>query len=180
MRTEDGVEPHSPKPHHSVYLGLGTNLGDRESNLRRAVVLLGRGVNILRVSPVYETDPVGYLDQPRFLNAVAQGTTALSPGTLLDLAKSIESEMGREPAARFGPRTIDIDILLYDDIVLETERLTIPHPRLSERTFVLIPLADLAPELRVPGVGRTVRALLDDVGGREGVRLFSAEGPISP
>ena len=161
-------------PHHSVYLGLGANLGDREANLRRAVDLLSQGVRVLRVSPIYETDPVGYVEQPPFLNTVAEGITAWEPEALLDLAKAIEGQMGREATVRFGPRPIDIDILLYDDLILDSERLTIPHPRLAERAFVLVPLADLAPDLQHPVIGKTMGKLFDAVQGREGVRLWRA------
>ncbi len=156
----------------TVFLGLGANLGDREANLRRAVDLLAQGVRILNVSPIYETDPVGYLDQPPFLNAVARGITAWSPESLLDLAKAIEARMGREATVRFGPRPIDIDLLLYDDRIMDTERLTLPHPRLAERAFVLVPLNDLAPDISHPSLGKTVHELYEAVDGKGTVRWF--------
>ncbi|OUM98116.1 MAG: 2-amino-4-hydroxy-6-hydroxymethyldihydropteridine diphosphokinase [Paenibacillaceae bacterium ZCTH02-B3] len=133
-----------------AYIGLGANLGDREAALREAVRLLdaAEGVRVLRVSPVYETDPVGYTDQPEFLNmAVAVGTT-LSPEGLLALCLGIERRMGRVRTIRWGPRPIDLDLLAYDGVRMETERLTLPHPRLAERAFALVPLRDVWPEGR--------------------------------
>lgn len=157
----------------TVYLGLGTNLGDREANLKEAVRRLNEaGVRVLARSPLYETTPVGYLDQPDFLNAVCRAETDLAPGDLLCVVKGIEAEMGRRPAFRNAPRPIDVDILFYDDLVLSTPDLAIPHPRLAERAFVLVPLADLAPGLRHPVLGHTIAALLAAVD-RSGVRLCS-------
>jgi 2-amino-4-hydroxy-6-hydroxymethyldihydropteridine diphosphokinase len=148
-------------PH--VYVGLGSNLGDREGTLRRAVDQLAAepGIDVLRVSRYLETDPVGYLDQPRFVNAVAELETDLPPRTVLDRLLEIERRLGRrrEPGARYGPRTIDLDLLLYGETVLDGPGLTVPHPRLHERRFVLEPLAELDPGLLVPGRGR-VSALL--------------------
>jgi 2-amino-4-hydroxy-6-hydroxymethyldihydropteridine diphosphokinase len=148
-------------PH--VYVGLGSNLGDREGTLRRAVDHLAAepGIDVLRVSRFLETDPVGYLDQPRFVNAVAELETDLPPRTVLDRLLEIERRLGRrrEPGARYGPRTIDLDLLLYGETVLDGPGLTVPHPRLHERRFVLEPLAELDPGLLVPGRGR-VSALL--------------------
>lgn len=157
----------------TVYLGLGANLGDREANLRAARERLQeRGVELERCSSLYETEPWGVRDQPRYLNAVCRGRTALSPQELLRLAKQVERDLGRRPGVRYGPRPVDVDILLYDDLALDTPDLTIPHPRLAERGFVLVPLAELAPELVVPGLGRTVRELLEGLGESElsGVR----------
>ncbi len=146
---------------HTVYLGLGTNLGDRLANLQavRAVftplqTALAPSVRLLQASPIYETEPWGFLDQPAFLNQVLQAETDLPPLDLLAYLKDLEMQLGRQPNFRYGPRLIDIDILLYDDLVLSLPGLEIPHPRLAERAFVLVPLADLAPDLRYPGNGR--------------------------
>jgi 2-amino-4-hydroxy-6-hydroxymethyldihydropteridine diphosphokinase len=144
----------------TIYLGLGSNLGDREANLRRALDLLGERVQVKRTSSIYETEPVGFKDQPQFLNLVCCGTTELSPRDLLAFVKSIEAVMGRLPTVRFGPRLIDIDILFYDDLVLDEADLVIPHPRLHERAFVLVPLSEIAPDLVHPVLKKTVRDLL--------------------
>jgi 2-amino-4-hydroxy-6-hydroxymethyldihydropteridine diphosphokinase len=139
------------------YVGLGSNLGDREGFLRRAVELLRAepGIDVLAVSSVRETDPVGLVDQPRFLNAVARVETDLAPGVLLDRMLAAERALGRRrDGPRFGPRTIDLDLLLYGDEAIEEPGLTVPHPRLAERRFVLEPLHELDPDLVVPGRGR--------------------------
>jgi 2-amino-4-hydroxy-6-hydroxymethyldihydropteridine diphosphokinase len=134
-----------------AYVGLGANLGDREGTIRAAVADLP---GVVAVSTLRETDPVGITDQPRFLNGVAVLETELAPRELLDVLLAAERRLGRERGKRWGPRTIDLDLLLYGDEVIDETGLTIPHPRLHERRFVLEPLADLAPELVVPGHGR--------------------------
>jgi 2-amino-4-hydroxy-6-hydroxymethyldihydropteridine diphosphokinase len=146
-----------------IYLALGTNLGDRPANLRAALAALPPVVMLLESSPIYETPPWGVTDQPAFLNMVIKGKTRLEAQNLLKHLKFLETQLGRLPSIRYGPRKIDIDLLFYDDILLNTPELTIPHPRLHERAFVLIPLADLAPELVHPAFGKTVRQLLADV-----------------
>jgi len=142
-----------------VYLGLGANLGDREANLKKALQLLAARLKVEKVSSFYETEPVGYADQPRFLNAVCEGTTGLEPLKLLRYVKDIERKMGRKRTFRYAPRLIDIDILLYDDNILETPGLVLPHQRLAERAFVLVPLAEIAPETRHPVTGQTARQM---------------------
>ena len=145
---------------HTVYLALGSNLDDRAANLQKAIAALPQKVRPLACSAVFETPPWGVLDQSTFLNQVLQAETVLPPHELLGFLKQIEAQMGRLPASRNGPRLIDLDILFYDDLILDTPTLTIPHPRLRGRAFVLIPLADLAPQLRHPVLGLTVKQLL--------------------
>jgi 2-amino-4-hydroxy-6-hydroxymethyldihydropteridine diphosphokinase len=148
---------------HSVYIALGTNLGDRSANLDSALASLPPAVNIISCSPVYETPPWGYLRQSSFLNQVVKCETRLNPEELLDYLKAIEKRLGRKPTFLFGPRTIDLDILFFDDLVLETSDLTIPHPLLEERDFVLVPLADLDSDLKHPVSRKSIRELLESV-----------------
>jgi 2-amino-4-hydroxy-6-hydroxymethyldihydropteridine diphosphokinase len=146
----------------AVYLALGSNIGDRESNLRAAIQSISAaGIPVLRESPVYETEPVGYTAQRWFLNMVVEAETALFPMQLLARIGKMERALGRVRTVPNGPRTIDIDILLYGHAVVRTPRLEIPHPRMHERRFVLAPLADLAPGLRHPILRQTVRQLLE-------------------
>lgn len=148
----------------TVYLSLGSNLGDREATLRRALdALAAAGVALRHVSSIYETEPRDLLDQPWFLNLVAECETDLFPRQLLTRTQRVEQDLGRQRVIAKGPRTIDIDILLFGNSVVRTEGLTIPHPRLDERRFVLEPLAELAPDLRHPVSRRTVRELLGGV-----------------
>ena len=139
-----------------AYVGLGANLGDREATIRAAVAALP---GVSAVSTLRETDPVGFTDQPRFLNGVAALETELAPRELLDVLLEVERRLGRERRERWGPRTIDLDLLLYGGETLDEPGLTVPHPRLHERRFALEPLAELDPELVVPGRG-AVSALL--------------------
>ncbi|MGQ9476075.1 MAG: 2-amino-4-hydroxy-6-hydroxymethyldihydropteridine diphosphokinase [Actinomycetota bacterium] len=132
---------------HRVYLGLGSNLGDRRENLLSALRKLDSipGVKVLRVSSIYESEPWGLADQPDFLNLVALVATSLTPPEMLEACLEVERALGRVRGVRWGPRVIDVDILLYDDIVWECEDLVIPHPRMGERDFVLVPLRELDP-----------------------------------
>lgn len=150
----------------TAFIGIGANLGDTHTQVARALELLASrpGIDLVEVSVLRETDPVGYLEQPRFLNGAACLETELAPRALLDALLGVERALGRERAGpRFGPRTIDLDLLLYGDSVLEEPGLTVPHPRLHERRFALEPLAELAPGLVVPGRGpvETLLAELD-------------------
>lgn len=146
-----------------VWLGLGTNMGQREENLERALLALPAIGTITAVSPVYETKPWGVMEQPNFLNLCAAAITNLAPRPLLTTLKIIERELGREPGLQWGPRLIDLDILFYDDLVYHDDHLTIPHPLLTERAFVLVPLADIAPTLIHPVTSQSVAELLRQV-----------------
>ena len=148
-----------------AYVGLGANLGSREETLHRAVELLGDadGVEVVAVSELHETDPVGVVDQPRFLNGAVEVETTRTSRELLDLLLEIERSLGRVRAERWGPRTVDLDLLVYGDEIVDEPGLRVPHPHLHERRFALEPLADLDPELEVPGRGAvsTLLAALD-------------------
>jgi 2-amino-4-hydroxy-6-hydroxymethyldihydropteridine diphosphokinase len=156
---------------HTVYIALGTNLGDRLSNLRAAIESMQPEISVLAKSHVYETPPWGYEDQPAFLNMVVKAETGLEPESLLRYLKQLEVELGREQNFRWGPRLIDLDILFYDDLVIDTPPLVIPHPRLHERAFVLVPLMDVAPELVHPVFQKSISALLTEVD-TQGILLF--------
>src|SRR6266699_1098620 len=161
---------------HIVYLAFGSNLGDRYSNLAAALQRLHDVVEIRAVSSIYETDPVGYLDQPRFYNIVCSGTTVLPAPELLKYEK--ESALGRQPSFRNGPRLIDIDIIFYDDLLISQGNLTIPHPRMAERAFVLVPLVEIAPQVVDPISGHTAQELLQNVS-QEGVKKLAPALRIS-
>ncbi|HZC08061.1 MAG TPA: 2-amino-4-hydroxy-6-hydroxymethyldihydropteridine diphosphokinase [Ktedonobacterales bacterium] len=159
-----------------VYLGLGSNLGDRDALLRAALDRLARAVRVTRVSSVWDTAPLLVTDQPRFHNAVAEGWTRLDPFALLRAIKRIEEELGRVPGPRYGPRPVDIDILLYDTLMLETPELTIPHPQLAVRAFALAPLAEIAPHAWHPALQRDAQTLVAQAPPADVHRL----GPLAP
>ena len=161
----------------AVYLALGSNLGDRERNLSAALRRLEPLVRIEAVSSLYETEPAGPQDQPAYLNAVCRAVTGLQPRALLRHLQAVEHELGRRGAAyaRWGPRPIDIDLLFYGDEVIDEEGLRVPHPELANRAFVLVPLAELAPDLQHPELRRTIGSLADEVD-RGGVRLRAGSG----
>ncbi len=150
-----------------VFIGIGSNLGDQNANFYHAAqLLLQNSILIIRRSPIYHTSPWGYLDQPGFLNAVLEIETDAHPLSLLHILKSIEKKIGRQQSQKWGPRIIDLDILFYDHLILKTPELTIPHPLIAERLFVLIPLADLSPDFVHPVLGKTISTLLKEKAAR--------------
>ena len=157
---------------HIVYLALGSNLGDRLANLKQAIAALTPQMDVKAKSQVYETPPWGYEDQPAFLNQAVKAKTYLDPESLLKHLKRLEVALGRKVSFPNGPRLIDIDILFYDDVVLDTPSLTIPHPRLHERGFVLLPLMDIAPDLVHPLSKKTVREMAA-LSNTEGIEKFA-------
>ena len=157
---------------HTAYVGLGSNLGNREANLQAALSRLAAlpTMMIKRVSSLYETAPVGVTEQPEFLNAVAALETSLPAADLLDVFLHLENQLGRVRTFRWGPRVIDIDLLLYGDAQIALPFLTVPHPRLRERAFVLVPLAEIAPKLVLPGDTKTVEELANYFCGNGNIR----------
>ena len=147
-----------------AYIALGSNLGDKEKNLRRALLLLTQqGVEVVRVSSFLSTEPYGVTDQPQFLNAVACVRTSLAPLALLDVLLATELAMGRVRLRHWGERNIDLDLLLYEDVVLDLPRLRLPHPDMQNRDFVLLPLAEIAPELKHPTLQKTIWELKENL-----------------
>jgi len=157
---------------HEVCLGLGANLGDRLKTLRAVCEALGPYVTVTHKSHIYQTSPAYVTDQPAFLNAAVRGTTTLDPMGLLYTVKDLEIELGRRPTFRYGPRVIDIDIILYDSLALHTTELSIPHTLMAERVFVLKPLADIAPEWRHPVLNKSVSDLLAELPTDDAATLF--------
>lgn len=154
-----------------VFLGLGSNLGDRVKTIRKAKEMISSipGVSVSSSSSLYETEPVGISDQPMFINAVLEVETDLSPKELFSKLKDIEAKLGRTKTIRWGPRVIDIDILLYGKRIIEGKDLTIPHPEMAKRGFVLVPLCEITPEVRHPKLEKTIRELADGLGDFRGV-----------
>lgn len=148
---------------NEVYIALGSNLGNRIENLKSSLALMEPEISVKEISPVYETPPWGYTSQPAFLNQVIQGETYLTPAELLVFLKFIELRMGRVSTFLYGPRIIDLDILFYDDLIINTPDLKIPHPRIAERAFVLVPLFDISPEYEHPESGVTVSEMLKEL-----------------
>jgi len=162
---------------HLIYLGLGSNQGDRLANLAAARAGLSPEIQVLKASPIYETEPWGYKPQPAFLNQALQAKTDFLPLDLLQLVKDLEIRLGRQRTFRNGPRVIDIDILLYDDSIMSLPGLKVPHPRMEERAFVLVPLAEIAPGLIHPVYRQTIQELLKKVD-RTGVKRLEEDSPF--
>ncbi|MGV3240492.1 2-amino-4-hydroxy-6-hydroxymethyldihydropteridine diphosphokinase [Streptococcus hyovaginalis] len=162
---------------NKVYLSLGSNIGDRLEYIREAVQMLHNQeeIKVVNISSVYETDPVGYEEQALFLNIVIQVETSLNPLSLLEQCQKIESELGRKRIIRWGPRTIDLDILLYNQENIVSEKLIIPHPRIEERAFVLVPLIEIAPDIKLPNKPILLKESLQLLRDREGVRVWKQQ-----
>jgi 2-amino-4-hydroxy-6-hydroxymethyldihydropteridine diphosphokinase len=154
-----------------VYLSLGSNLGDRKGNLELILKLLPPAVEVVQTSQVYRTEPWGFSDQPDFLNQIVLAETHLDPLELLAYLKRIERKIGRKPNFRYGPRLADIDIIFFGDRIIDKDVLQIPHPRFQQRAFVLVPLAEIAPDLQIPGTDHTIAELLEDLE-LNGVELY--------
>jgi 2-amino-4-hydroxy-6-hydroxymethyldihydropteridine diphosphokinase len=159
----------------TVYIGLGSNLGDRVAHLREAGQRLSAIVRIENASQLYVAAPMGYVRDDAFVNAVIRGTTALKPMELLEMMQAIEAAMGRRSGVQYGPRPIDLDLLFYESMQMETRKLTIPHPRIAERAFVLKPLVEIAPNLMHPVLYYTVSQLLQDADDVEQVQVYQPE-----
>jgi len=159
-----------------VFIGLGSNVGDPVANLKEALTRLAEHVTLERVSSAYLTDPVGLREQPRFLNAVVRARTELDARELLSVMARLEDEMGRQRDVRFGPRTIDLDLLLYGNVTCQEPGLSLPHPRMADRRFVLVPLSEIAPAIRMPPDGWTVAELLSRLPASQAVDRIQLEG----
>lgn len=164
----------------TAYIGLGSNLGDRKKHLQNALKMLeiADGINLSKISPFYETKPVGYTEQPQFLNCAAEITTNLTPYELLKTCLHIEEALKRIRTIHWGPRTVDLDILFYGDLVMDDETLTIPHPRIQEREFVLVPLIDIAPGLIHPKLHLTIEELYEKIetgSDNQNIKIFEGD-----
>lgn len=159
---------------NKAYIALGSNMGDRFGYLTQAILLLEshEKIEVVNTSSIYETDPVGYTDQDQFLNMAIQVKTSLEPVELLDTCLDIELKLGRKREIKWGPRTLDLDILLYNHENIETEKLTIPHPRMRERAFVILPLLEMDPDLTLPNTGEPLKNCLQSIPDKEGVRIW--------
>lgn len=162
------------KMNHTAYLSLGSNMGNRMRNLEEALKKLENDypIKVVNVSSIYETDPVGYEEQDLFLNMAVQVRTALSPYQLLEACLQTENELGRKRVIHWGPRTIDLDILLYNDENIKTEMLVVPHPRMHERSFVIIPLLEISPDILLPTLKQPLCEIADQLSDKEGVRVW--------
>jgi 2-amino-4-hydroxy-6-hydroxymethyldihydropteridine diphosphokinase len=168
-----------------AFIALGSNMGDRFELLKKAIQLISghRNIQLVNSSSIYETDPVGYEDQDLFLNMVVKVRTDLSPTHLLDACLQMELELGRKREIKWGPRTIDLDILLYNQENIETEKLIIPHPRMGERAFVIIPLLEIEKDIIIQGMEKTLHFYLSNLPDKEGVRIWkrkNGEGVFAP
>lgn len=147
-----------------IHIGIGSNLGSRKENCKKAIgQLLENGITVTKMAAITETEPWGVADQQKFMNTAVEARTDLGPGELLEVLKEIEREMGRLPSTRWGPRLVDLDILFYDDLVMNTADLEIPHPLIKGREFVLRPLAEIAPDKKHPVFKKTVREMLEEL-----------------
>jgi 2-amino-4-hydroxy-6-hydroxymethyldihydropteridine diphosphokinase len=164
---------------NTVYIGLGSNLGDRVANLREAGQRLSAIVKIEKASQLYVAAPLGYIRDDAFVNAVIRGTTGLKPLELLEMMQAIEAAMGRRSGVQYGPRPIDLDLLFYGAVQMETRKLSIPHPRIAQRAFVLKPLAEIAPDLMHPVLYYTISQLLQDAEDVEQVQIYQPEQQLA-
>lgn len=160
-----------------VFLGLGSNLGDRMGNLERGLEILGERIKLIKVSSIYETEPWGFAEQPSFLNCVVEGETSASPEGVLEILQEAEKRVGRWATFEWGPRVFDADLLFYGNRIMNLPQLTVPHPRIAERAFVLVPMGEIAPDLVHPLMRMSVKAMAERVEGREGVRRI-ASAPV--